>query len=432
MRSAGLLAAVAAIVALAAAPARADTVTDWNAHATTALSGQFPTVMTIHLAMVHGAVYDAVNAIDRRYEPYLVRPRARRSFSKDAAAATAAYRVLHSILIDPRNTNSGPARLAALEAARAASLAAIPDGPEKEGGIAVGETAGWAMIAARTDDGRYGDPGFPVGTGPGDWRPVPPGLGNDLNAWVADVEPFLIKRASQFRSPGPYDLDSRRYAREFEEVKSLGSVNSSTRSADQTDAARFWSEGPILMTRAARQLSSGFGLSIADNARMFAMQYLTGADALIAVWDDKRFWGFWRPTTAIREADTDGNPATEADPNWTSLLGVPPYSDHPSGLAGVVSAMCESLEDFFGTDRISFSAMNMNPPIDPPLTRRFDRFSQATQEVVDARVWSGIHFRNADEDGARIGKQVSRWRDRHYFEKEDDFRDRDDFRDKDD
>jgi hypothetical protein len=411
MRSAGLLAAVVAAVAVAAAPARADTVTEWNLHATNALittAMQAPTVSTIHLAMVHGAVYDAVNAIDGEYEPYLVRPRARSWFSKDAAAATAAYRVLLDIV---------PAQKMTLDGHYAASLAAIPDGLAKRGGIAVGETAAWAMIAARTGDGRFGAPGFPVGSAPGQWRPTGPV--NDPNAWVAEVEPFLIRSPSQFRSPGPYDLDSRRYAREFEEVKELGSATSATRTADQTAAARFWAEGPLTMTLLARELSERYHLTIAENARMFAMQYLTGADGLIAVWDDKAHWLFWRPVTAIHEAGSDGNPDTQPDRAWAPLINNPPYPDHPSGLAGVVSAMAETLEDFFGTDRVAFVARNPNPQ-NPVRTRSFGTFSQATEEVVNARVWSGIHFRNADEDGARIGKQVARWRDRHYFQEEDD------------
>jgi hypothetical protein len=422
MRSAGLLAAVAAIVALAAAPARADTVTEWNVHATTALTGQAPTVTTINLAMVHGAVYDAVTAIDKEYEPYLVRLRARSSFSKDAAAATAAYRVLVNIV---------PAQKATLDGHYAASLAGIPDGLSKQGGIAVGEAAAWAMLVARTDDGRFGPYRFPVGTAPGEWRPVLPAFGNDLNAWVARVEPFLINSPSQFRSRGPYDLDSRRYAREFEEVKSLGSATSTARSADQTHAAQFWAEGPMIMTRLARELSDGFDLSIAENARMFAMQYLTGADSLIGVWDDKAAWLFWRPITAIEEAGSDGNPATVAEPGWRPLIDNPPYPDHSSGLSGVISAMAETFEDFFGTDRIRFTAVSVRgtPPV--TRTRHFEAFSETTDEVVDARVWSGIHFRNADEDGARIGKQVARWRDRHYFEEED-FEKEDRFEDKDD
>jgi hypothetical protein len=253
-----------------------------------------------------------------------------------------------------------------------------------------------------------------VGSAPGEWRPVLPAFVNDPDAWVAQVEPFMVKHPSQFRSSGPYDLHSRRYTREFDEVKQLGFVDSTARTDDQTEAARFWAEGPLIMTRVARDLSDRFGLTIADNARMFAMQYLTGADALIAVWDDKAHWLFWRPITAVREADTDGNPATDPDPDWLPLINTPPYPDHPSGLSGVVSAMAETLEDFFDTDRVAFVATSLNSP-DP---RSFGSFSQATEEVVNARVWSGIHFRNADEDGARIGKQVARWRDRHFFEEE--------------
>ena len=365
MRGAGLLAAVAAAVALAAAPARADTVTEWNVHATTALTGQAPTVSTINLAMVHGAVYDAVTAIDKEYEPYLVRLRARSSYSMDAAAATAAYRVLVNIV---------PAQKATLDGHYAASLAGIQDGVPKQGGIAVGEAAAWAMIAARTDDGRFGPYRFPVDPPedlqPGEWRPVLPAFVNDPNAWVAKVEPFLINSPSQFRSRGPYDLDSRRYAREFEEVKLLGSKTSTARSADQTHAAEFWAEGTMIMTRVARVLSADFGLSIAENARMFAMQYLTGADALIGVWDDKAAWLFWRPITAIREAAADGNPATGADADWLPLIDTPPYPDHSSGLSGVTSAMAETFEDFFGTDRIRFTAVSIRGV--PPVTRTRD------------------------------------------------------------
>jgi hypothetical protein len=407
MRSAGLLAAVAAAAVLAASPAHADTVTDWNVNATDALittAGQAPTVSTIHLAMVHGAVFDAVNSIDRGYEPYLVRVPARSWYSKDAAAAAAAYRVLTDIV---------PAQQSTLAARYAASLASIPDGAAKRGGVAVGEAAAWAMIAARTEDGRFGPYRFPVGAAPGSWRPVLPTFVNDPNAWVKDVEPFLGKDPEHFRSHGPYDLGSRRYAREFEEVKLLGSQTSTARSADQTDAARFWAEGPMIITRLSRDLSGRFGLSVTDSARMYAMEYLTGADALIAVWDDKAHWLFWRPITAIREAAADGNLATEADPGWLPLINNPPYPEHPSGLVGVTRAMFESLEDLFRTDRIAFTATSLNSGT----TRSFERFSQAADEVVDARVWSGIHFRNGDEDASRIGKEVARWRDRHFFQK---------------
>jgi hypothetical protein len=407
--AAGLLTVAAALLSLTlSAPARADAVTDWNTTAMTALTapppvgaGQPPHVATIHLAIVHAAVYDAVNAIDGRYEPYLAAPEAKRWYSKDAAAATAAYRVLASLPATPGET---------LASAYTSSLAAIPAGEAKDGGIAVGEAAAQAMLAARANDGRFGPFRFTPGTLPGQWRPITP-TANDPNAWVKDVTPFMIERASDFRSDGPNRLSSRKYAKEFSEVKSLGSAGSTTRTADQTDMARFWAEGPAIWTRIAHQLSLGHGLTVADNARFFAMLYLTGADALIACWDDKAAWSFWRPITAIREAGSDGNRRTEADPNWLPLINNPPYPDHPSGLACVISAMAETARDFFGTNRVEFSATSSTSMT----TRSFSRFSQATEEVVDARVFSGIHFRIADEHGAKIGKRVAAWRKERYF-----------------
>jgi hypothetical protein len=410
MRGAGLLAAVAVLLSIAvSAPAHAeDEVTDWHQVALRSLTatpdgaGQTPPVATIHMAMVHGAVYDAVNAIDRRYQPYLVWLKAKRWFSKDAAAATAAYRVLHGIL---------PAQRDALAARYAVSLAGIPPGRARSGGILVGWFAAQAMLHARADDGRFGPFRFTPGTEPGEWRPTPPAMINDPNAWVKDVDPFMIREASDFRSRGPNPLTSRAYAREFDEVKSLGSLTSTTRTADQTDMARFWAEGTAIWSRISLQLSDGFDLDIEDNARLYAMVYLTGADSLIACWDDKAHWSWWRPITAIREAGTDGNPDTEPDPGWVSLIGNPPYPDHASGLACVSSAMAESLRDFFRTDRVEFNATSMNSNT----TRYFSRFSQAVQEVVDARVYSGIHFRIADEHGAKIGRQVAFWRKVFFF-----------------
>ena len=222
LRNVGLPVVVATLLALAApAAARGDAVIDWNQHAIDALvapspgAGQVPPVSVLHLAMVHGAVYDAVNAIDRGYQPYLVAPRARSWYSKDAAAATAAYLVLGNIV---------PGQQARLDEWYAASLAPLPPGKATERGVAVGEAAAAAMIAARTNDGRFGAPGFPVGDEPGEWRPTPPSSVNDPNAWLAVVKPFLLRSAAQVRTDGPNPVWSRRYAKEFKEVKTLGSA----------------------------------------------------------------------------------------------------------------------------------------------------------------------------------------------------------------
>jgi hypothetical protein len=386
--------------------AQADAVTQWNMNASNSIftvAGQPPQVSVTHLAMVHGAVYDAVNAIDGGHEGYLLTSRLATPFdSKEAAAATAAYRVLLNIV---------PGQQTVLDSQYELSLGTIPDSTSKTRGIAVGEAAAAAMIAARTDDGRFGPFRFLIGTLPGAWRPIPPALVNDPNAWLKDVKPFLIRDPSDFRSKGPLSLTSHEYAREFAEVKSLGSASSTARSDDQTLAARYWAENPpATWSRIFRTLSAQQELSLVDNARLYAMLYLTAADALISVWDDKAYWSFWRPITAIREADTDGNPRTEKDAGWTSLIPTPPYTEHSSGHSGLSASIVATLQDFFGTDKIAWSDTNNGG-----FTRSFTRFSDAIDEIVDARVWSGIHFRTADEQGARLGREVANWRAKHYF-----------------
>jgi hypothetical protein len=407
MRMLRYMTAVLATAVLAApALARADTVTHWNQNAATALyvtAAQPPNVSVLHMAMVQGAVYDAVNAIDGGHEGYLLTSRvATPTDSKDAAAATAAYKMLLNIV---------PAQQPVLQALYDASLAGIPDGAAKTRGVAVGDAAAAAMIAARTADGRFGLFRFLAGTGPGVWKPVLPAFGSDPNAWVKDVKPFLIERASQFRSSGPYELTSRKYAREFDEVKSVGSATSTTRTADQTHAALYWAENPPrTWNRIVNTLSAQKGLSLVDNARLFAELYLTTADAFIAVWDEKAHYSFWRPITAIREADTDGNPRTEQDVNWLPLVANPPYPEHPSGHLGLSCSMGVTLRDFFGTDRLAWSDTNIGGR-----TRSFTRVSDAVEEITEARIWSGIHFRNADEDSVRIAERIAKYREKHYF-----------------
>jgi PAP2 superfamily len=401
-----ITAALAAVVLAAPATAHADAVTDWNLNAANAIyvtGGQPPQQSVPHLAMVQGAVFDAVNAIDGGHEGYLITSRlATPSDSKEAAVATAAYRVLLNIV---------PAQKPVLDAQYAASLAGISDGPAKTRGIAVGEAAAAAMIAARTADGRFSSFRFVVGTVPGVWRPVLPAFVNDPNAWLKDVKPFLIRSASQFRSEPPYRLTGRKYAKDFAEVKSLGSATSTTRTPDQTLAARYWAENPpATWNRIFRTISAQQGLSLVDNARLFAELYMTAADSLINVWDDKAHYSFWRPITAIREADTDGNHRTDPDPGWLPLIATPPYPEHSSGHAALSGSIVRTMQQFFGTDKIGWTDTN-----NAGLTRSFTRFSQAIEDVIGARVWSGIHFHKADEDGATIGRRVANYRDKHYF-----------------
>jgi len=286
------------------------------------------------------------------------------------------------------------------------------------------------MLLARDGDG-FMAPFIPaIGTDPGDWRPIgwPATPVFDPDGWVGYLKPFLMESPSQFRSEGPDELTSAAYAEEFAEVKELGALNSSKRTADQTAAAVFWQFAPIVFwNRLGRELADRYDLDTADQARLYAMFNLSAADGAIACWNDKYHWNFWRPRAAIREADTDDNPATIADPSWESLfapatpttppLGTPPFPDHPSGHGCLTGAVMNTMADFFATDKVAVtvvSGRSLNGVPIPP--RQFARFSHVTKEVIDARVWGGIHFRNADVQGAVIGKKVAHWLRKHYFE----------------
>ena len=419
--------ATAALLAALGSPqvARGDAVTEWNVNATNAIfaAGPTPHASTLSFAMVHGAVYDAVNAIDGGYEPYLVKPAANPGDSKDAAVATAAYRVLVAIV-----PSSAVAALASLDAQYAAALAAVPEGAAKAGGIAAGETAAARMLDERSGDGR--DPGTPFpfvfGTAPGVWRVSPPLTAPEPTPWVGNVRPFLVPSAEMLRSDGPNALASEAYAEDFDEVKSLGSLSSTTRTADQTNAAIFWQWQPLAIYGGLmRSLAARFGLTTAERARLFAMGNMAAADAAIGCWNDKYHWNSWRPIDAIRLAATDGNPATEADPGWRALfdpatvtappIATPNFPEHPSGHSCGSSAILNTLREFFGTDKIAFDLVSGRFPGTPAQTRHFDRFSHALREVIDARVWGGIHFRTADVQGAVLGAKVARWLRKHHF-----------------
>src|SRR6266487_4462142 len=406
---------------------RADAVTDWNAIASTAIvtnAGQPPPVSALSFAMVQGAVYDAVNAIDRGHEPYLVQPSANPTDSKEAAAAAAAFRVLVGF---PDLPGLFPAQLPTWQPVFGAYIANLPDNPpgSRAAGVIIGETTARAMLEERMNDGRFGPPPDLYPPAPGIWRPTPPNFANDPAPWVGNVLPFLAPSAEMLRTDGPNPLTSVDYAEDFNEVKELGSLTSTTRTADQTDAAIFWNDhAAALWNRIFRALAASQGLDIVDNARFFAMENLAAADGAIGCWNDKYYWQSWRPITAIREADTDGNPATQADPTWWPLFHVttpvcnppllvtPPFPEHPSGHSSVSGAIVHTLQNFFDTDKIPFSAFSNKSCI----TRSFERFSDALKEVIDARVWGGIHFRTADVQGSVLGNKVAHYLRRHYFQ----------------
>ncbi|MEU4243371.1 vanadium-dependent haloperoxidase [Actinoplanes sp. NPDC026619] len=412
MRRFGLSLPTAIVLLTAFAPAPAaraasgtNAVVVWNDHAQTAIyevARQAPYIAPRSFAMVHGAVYDAVNAIaGTPYQPYLRAPRAHRGASADAAVATAAYRVLLSLF---------PAQSAALDAMYADSLAAIPDGRAERGGVAVGEQAAADMIAARVGDGAFGPATWTVGTAPGQWRPTPPAYAQD-GAWVGDMRPFVIPRNDMFRTAGPPALTSRQYTRDLNEVKAIGGATSTVRTQDQTESAKWWHDRRLTEWEIKRQVAQTQHLNTLQAARMFAMAEIANADSLIACFNEKKFWSFWRPVTAVQEADTDGNPATTADPAWMPLLITPAFPDYTSGHACSTSTIMAALRAFFGRDDIAFSAYSA----DSGTTRHFAGFSAALDEVIEARIWGGVHYRTADVEGVKIGDGVARYVLAHEF-----------------
>jgi hypothetical protein len=439
MRHKGIasFAALAAVVALAlpaagstlSAPAvvQINEVTNWNRIATETLvafpgpAGGAPPAIQISMGMTQGAVYDAVNAIEPRHQPYLLDTPFNPTASKEAAAATAAYRVLSNIVSTVPATISFPNRaslLVALDTAYTTSLALIPDSSFESEGIAAGNAAADAMIAARQGDGRFGPSQWVPNDDPGHWQPLlnPDGTQMlDPTPWVGGVRPFLLQSSSQFRTDGPQALNSAAWAEDFNEVKALGSVNSTARTPEQTHIALWWQSagGPTLLWNdVARDLVEDRAVDLADSALLFGMLNLGGADAAINCWNDKYYWDFWRPWQAIREADRDGNPATEPDESWTALLTAP-YPEHPSGHLCLDGAHLRVLQMFFGTDKIQFGVTSSRFGGE---TRYFGRFSEPLKEIIDARIWAGLHYRTADVQAQVLGMKVVHYMATHYFQ----------------
>ncbi len=398
------------------AAARADAVSDWNAIAVQAVinagtagtAGRPVPTGVLDLAMVHAAIYDAVQAIEKRYEPYYVdMPGA--TGSPVAAAAKAAHGVLVSRF---------PSQAAALDLTYQQYLMTrgIPD---TDSGIAVGARAAAGIIALRSCDLSFPNPAPPPfigGTGIGVWRPTPPANASMTAPWLANVTPFFLTRPSQNRAEPPPSLTSREYARDYNEVKELGALNGSSRTPEQTDIAHFHAGNPfIYWNRALRDISDANVSDIAESSRLFALADMAVADATITVWNDKIHYAFWRPITAINQGDDDDNPKTAGDPTWQPLYATPPYPDYGSGANGVSGAFTRSLEHFFGTDRMAFSltTTNTGPTIND--TRNYTRFSDAADDMEVGRIYMGIHFRFADRAGRRAGENAANFGFRNYL-----------------
>ncbi len=385
-------------------PGQPNEVVKWNAIAEATLLAQPPNASApqagfVLMGMVQGAVYAAVNAIDGSGRPYLLTRTYDRKASKRAAVATAAFTVLDTLF---------PANHDALQAEYDASLAAVPDGHRENVGKAAGKAAADAMLAGGHDARTGSVPALPP-DGPGLWEPLLRPDGSkilDPAAWVALAPTLVVDSAARFRTDGPNALTSDAYTRDFNELRAVGSTTSTVRTPEQTHVAVFWqSNGVGLWNGVARRLATDHGLGLAKSARMMAQMGLSAADASIACWQDKYYWGSWRPMAAIREADTDGNPLTEPDPEWTPLF-TPAFPEHPSGHLCLSNAAARALRAYFGTDELSFY---MTSSFFPGEQRPFERLSDAVAEVMDARVWGGLHFRTGDEQGAVLGREVARY-----------------------
>ncbi|WP_207936163.1 vanadium-dependent haloperoxidase [Actinomadura sp. KC216] len=258
------------------------------------------------------------------------------------------------------------------------------------------------MIEARRDDGAFSDATWPVGTRPGQWRPTPPDH-LQVGAWFATVKPFAV-RTGDYSAPGPPALAGAAYARDLNEVKALGSATSRMRTPEQTEAAIWWDDPRLVEWAIVRGLAATHRLGVLETARLFAMVGITAADTMIACYREKKRWSFWRPVTAIPLADTDGNPATRADPSWAPLRTTAPSAEYPSGHACYTMAVTAGLRTFFGRDDLPFSASSA----DSGTTRHYDSLSEALAELLQARVWAGVHYRFATVDGKRLGTSVAR------------------------
>jgi hypothetical protein len=356
------------------------------------------------MAFVQAAVYDAVVGVEGRYEPYQFHARAPRRASAKAAAVAAAHKVLVTYV---------PSAQAALDAAYAASLAQLPDGRAKTRGITYGTRVADSLIRLRANDGRSAPIKFAEPPAPGIWRPTRRCSRRWSTPWMGFVTPLLVHSPTQFAPRDPPKLTSARYTRDFNEVKALGSATSTVRTPAQTSTALFYSglANPQFQAMLRDQVTVR-DLDLVDAARMFAAADMSAADTIISVWHAKYVDGTWRPDTAINLADSDGNPATDPDPNWTPLRPDPAYPEYPSGYNGFAAAATRALEDVFDTRRLQLTVISTAVPD----VRHYDTGAALRQDVVDGRMLLGVHFRFADTAARDMGLRLTDWTLDHYFQ----------------
>jgi hypothetical protein len=361
-----------------------------------------PPIASRALAILHIAIFDAVNGVDRACESYLVPSEVEASASRGGASTAAAHQVLTTLF---------PASTASFDALRASRLAAIPDGPQKKAGIAWGEAVAIKVLASRNGDGSGAIVAPPNGSGPGAWVPTPPANAAYLLPGWGMVKPFIMTNGFQFRPPGPPNLGSAKWAADYNEVKALGAASGSTRTAEQTQIALFWADGAGTQTppghwnTIAQIVAIQRGNTLEENARLFALLNIALADAAICAWDAKYTYNFWRPVTAIRNGGTDNNGDTAPDSSWSSFIVTPPFPDYVSGHSTFSGAASKVLAMFFGSDNISFTVGSDGAAG----TRDFTSFLAAANEAALSRLYGGIHYRSANDDGLASGLAIGEW-----------------------
>jgi hypothetical protein len=384
--------------------ATADVIIDWNETAVTAgyAARVSPGLSARNIAMVHVAMFEALNSIEPRYAPYRSQLPVESGASMDAAAAAAAHYLLARMYPDQAKQ---------MEKAFQASLGAVADGPPKTEGIRLGEEAARAILFERSTDGAAAPNTYRPFTIPGRYVPTELPV---MSSWGA-VRPFALKTSSQFRPVPPYALTSMQWAKDYNEVKKMGAKSGSDRTAEQSEIARFWAfVGPATYNPIARQLATANNLGVLENARFFALFSMAATDAGMAIFEAKYKYNLWRPVTAIRNGDLDGNKATERDPSWEPFVATPMHPEYPCAHCTFQSTAASVLEAFFGDQVATFKLTSITAP---GVIRSFSKLSDYVAEVVNARVYDGVHYRTSGEVGAAMGRKIGQYTVQNYLKR---------------
>lgn len=365
----------------------------------------------LHLAYVQAAVFDAVDALDDGFRPFVGHLHARGTTDGDAAVAAAAHRIL---------VTQFPTQAVTLDADYAASLTAIADGSAKARGIALGENAAADLLDARANDGFEADVPYTFGSGPGVWvLPTDNPITTPATPWVAKMTPFILREADQFRPGPPPALTSAAYTASYNETKDYGAATSTLRTPAQTDTALFWGLGraDAQYNEGTRGIITATGMNRVQAAQALALSNLVTADAYIACFDGKYTYSAWRPYTAIRAGDTDGNPATIADPTWTPLVKTPNHPEYPANHACVTTSYATTIDHLLGPAHFSLTVTGTPASTE---IRHYTSSAQLINEIANARIWGGVHFRFSTTAGTSIGLAVAHYDIRHALQPDND------------